>query len=37
VECAALFHPTNCDISDATPNILWIAPQGGEGPIYQGM
>ena len=25
------------DIKDPTQNITWVAPQGGEGPIYQGM
>ncbi|WP_374481267.1 4Fe-4S dicluster domain-containing protein, partial [Zoogloea sp.] len=26
-----------CDIKDPTQNINWVVPQGGEGPIYQGM
>ncbi|MCB1956913.1 MAG: 4Fe-4S dicluster domain-containing protein, partial [Rhodocyclaceae bacterium] len=24
-------------IKDPTQNITWVSPQGGEGPIYQGM
>lgn len=30
-------HCKTCDIKDPTQNIVWVAPQGGEGPIYQGM
>lgn len=30
-------HCKACDIKDPTQNIRWTAPQGGEGPIYQGM
>jgi len=30
-------HCKICDIKDPTQNIDWVAPQGGEGPIYQGM
>ncbi|SUB81479.1 Electron transfer flavoprotein-ubiquinone oxidoreductase [Pragia fontium] len=30
-------HCKACDIKDPTQNITWTAPQGGEGPIYQGM
>ena len=30
-------HCKTCDIKDPTQNIDWVAPQGGEGPIYQGM
>jgi electron-transferring-flavoprotein dehydrogenase len=30
-------HCKTCDIKDPTQNINWIAPQGGEGPIYQQM
>jgi electron-transferring-flavoprotein dehydrogenase len=30
-------HCKTCDIKDPTQNIEWVAPQGGEGPIYQGM
>jgi len=30
-------HCKTCDIKDPTQNIVWIAPQGGEGPVYQGM
>ena len=30
-------HCKACDIKDPSQNINWVAPQGGEGPIYQGM
>ncbi|WP_404461351.1 4Fe-4S dicluster domain-containing protein [Providencia rettgeri] len=30
-------HCKACDIKDPQQNITWTAPQGGEGPIYQGM
>ncbi len=30
-------HCKTCDIKDPTQNINWVAPQGGEGPIYQAM
>nr|WP_199915260.1 4Fe-4S dicluster domain-containing protein [Parazoarcus communis] len=30
-------HRETCDIKDPTQNINWVVPQGGEGPIYQGM
>ncbi|MGO2303592.1 MAG: 4Fe-4S dicluster domain-containing protein [Providencia sp.] len=30
-------HCKACDIKDPSRNITWTAPQGGEGPIYQGM
>jgi electron-transferring-flavoprotein dehydrogenase len=30
-------HCKSCDIKDPTQNIVWVTPQGGEGPIYQGM
>jgi electron-transferring-flavoprotein dehydrogenase len=30
-------HCKTCDIKDPTQNINWVAPQGGEGPIYQQM
>lgn len=30
-------HCKACDIKDPTQNIVWKTPQGGEGPIYQGM
>jgi len=26
-----------CDIKDPTQNINWVAPQGGEGPLYLNM
>lgn len=30
-------HCKTCDIKDPSQNIDWLPPQGGEGPIYQGM
>ncbi|MGE6191004.1 electron transfer flavoprotein-ubiquinone oxidoreductase [Stutzerimonas stutzeri] len=30
-------HCKTCDIKDPTQNIDWVTPQGGEGPIYQGL
>lgn len=30
-------HCKTCDIKDPTQNIVWVAPQGGEGPVYSGM
>ncbi|GAA5160603.1 electron transfer flavoprotein-ubiquinone oxidoreductase [Viridibacterium curvum] len=30
-------HCKSCDIKDPTQNITWVAPQGGEGPIYNEM
>jgi electron-transferring-flavoprotein dehydrogenase len=30
-------HCKTCDIKDVTQNITWVAPMGGEGPLYQGM
>lgn len=30
-------HCKTCDIKDPTQNINWIAPQGGEGPVYSEM
>lgn len=30
-------HCKSCDIKDPAQNINWVPPQGGEGPIYQGM
>ncbi|MBU1238060.1 MAG: electron transfer flavoprotein-ubiquinone oxidoreductase [Gammaproteobacteria bacterium] len=30
-------HCKTCDIKDPTQNIVWVAPQGGEGPIYSSM
>jgi electron-transferring-flavoprotein dehydrogenase len=30
-------HCKTCDIKDPTQNIVWVPPQGGEGPIYNGM
>src|SRR5690625_42660 len=30
-------HCKTCDIKDPTHNIVWVAPQGGEGPVYNGL
>ena len=30
-------HCKTCDIKDPGQNIDWMTPQGGDGPIYQGM
>ncbi|MCX7946173.1 MAG: electron transfer flavoprotein-ubiquinone oxidoreductase [Hydrogenophilus sp.] len=30
-------HCKTCDIKDPTQNITWLPPQGGEGPLYNGM
>ncbi len=30
-------HCKTCDIKDPNRNITWVAPQGGEGPLYQDM
>lgn len=30
-------HCKTCDIKDPTQNIVWVTPQGGEGPIYAEM
>ncbi|MCE1242439.1 electron transfer flavoprotein-ubiquinone oxidoreductase [Oryzomicrobium sp.] len=30
-------HCKTCDIKDPTQNITWVAPQGGEGPVYPNM
>ena len=30
-------HCKSCDIKDPTQNIVWTAPQGGEGPSYDSM
>ncbi len=30
-------HCKTCDIKDPTQNIVWLSPQGGEGPIYTSM
>lgn len=30
-------HCKTCDIKDPTQNITWTAPEGGDGPNYQGM
>src|SRR5699024_10447006 len=30
-------HCKACDIKDPMQNIVWVAPQGGEGPVYPGL
>jgi electron-transferring-flavoprotein dehydrogenase len=30
-------HCKTCDIKDPTQNINWVAPQGGEGPVYEAL
>lgn len=30
-------HCKTCDIKDATQNIVWVSPEGGGGPKYDGM
>jgi electron-transferring-flavoprotein dehydrogenase len=30
-------HCKTCDIKDPTQNIVWVTPQGGEGPNYPNM
>jgi electron-transferring-flavoprotein dehydrogenase len=30
-------HCKTCDIKDPTQNIVWVTPQGGEGPVYINM
>ncbi|MBX3646080.1 MAG: electron transfer flavoprotein-ubiquinone oxidoreductase [Rhodocyclaceae bacterium] len=30
-------HCKTCDIKDPTQNIVWVVPQGGEGPVYPNM
>ena len=30
-------HCKTCDIKDPTQNIVWVTPQGGEGPTYPNM
>lgn len=37
INAANCVHCKLCDIKDPTQNIVWVTPQGGEGPIYNGM
>ena len=30
-------HCKTCDIKDPTQNIIWMPPEGGSGPVYNGM
>ena len=30
-------HCKTCDIKDPTQNIVWVVPEGGEGPTYPNM
>jgi len=34
INAANCIHCKTCDIKDPTQNIVWVAPQGGEGPNY---
>ena len=34
INAANCIHCKTCDIKDPTQNIIWVAPQGGEGPNY---
>ncbi|MBW0454499.1 MAG: electron transfer flavoprotein-ubiquinone oxidoreductase [Candidatus Kinetoplastibacterium crithidii] len=37
IEAENCIHCKTCDIKDPNQNIIWTPPQGGEGPIYDGM
>ena len=37
INAANCVHCKTCDIKDPRQNINWVVPQGGEGPIYEGM
>jgi electron-transferring-flavoprotein dehydrogenase len=37
INAANCVHCKTCDIKDPQQNIVWVAPQGGEGPVYVGM
>ena len=37
INAANCIHCKTCDIKDPTQSIVWIAPQGGEGPDYADM
>ncbi|MDR2851806.1 MAG: electron transfer flavoprotein-ubiquinone oxidoreductase [Burkholderiaceae bacterium] len=37
INAANCLHCKTCDIKDPTQNIVWITPEGGGGPSYEGM
>ena len=37
INAANCVHCKTCDIKDPTQNIVWVTPQGGEGPNYPNM
>jgi electron-transferring-flavoprotein dehydrogenase len=37
INASNCLHCKACDIKDPTQNIVWVAPQGGEGPNYPNM
>ena len=37
INAANCVHCKTCDIKDPMQNIIWVAPQGGEGPKYPNM
>ena len=37
INAANCIHCKSCDIKDPMQNIIWTAPEGGEGPRYSGM
>ena len=37
INAANCVHCKSCDIKDPTQNIVWVAPQGGDGPNYADM
>ncbi|KGM51385.1 electron transfer flavoprotein-ubiquinone oxidoreductase [Lysobacter concretionis Ko07 = DSM 16239] len=37
INAANCVHCKTCDIKDPTQNIVWVAPQGGDGPNYAAM
>lgn len=37
INASNCLHCKTCDIKDPTENIIWVAPEGGDGPEYQDM
>jgi electron-transferring-flavoprotein dehydrogenase len=37
ISASNCLHCKTCDIKDPTQNIVWVAPEGGDGPEYQDM
>jgi len=37
INAANCVHCKTCDIKDPSQNIDWVPPEGGSGPVYQGM